>query len=380
MSGAVAENVRRLGLIVNPVAGMGGSVGLKGTDGPDILEKAIALGAKPGANRRAMEALARLCDHRKQLEIVTFPGEMGANVSNRGGFRHSVLRGTSRLERTSSEDTVKAAGLLMSGGVDIILFAGGDGTARDIVSAVGTGIPVIGIPAGVKIHSPVFARNPSAAGELARLFLFGPPTGLRELEVMDIDEESFRQGRVSTSLFGYLMVPYEKSHLQGGKSGSPKSEAVEVDGAAREAVSRMLPGVLYLVGPGSTTASLMGIMGCPFSLLGVDAVRDGKILGKDLSESEILEMIEPGNTRIIITVIGGQGFIFGRGNQQIGPEVIRMVGKKNITVVAAPSKLRSLPGRSIFVDTGDTQLDEDLCGYIRVITGPSEETLVSVRR
>jgi predicted polyphosphate/ATP-dependent NAD kinase len=376
----MANNVRRLGLIVNPVAGMGGAVGLKGTDGPGILERAIALGAEPGANRRAMEALERLRDHREELEIVTFPGEMGATVSKRAGFRYSIFGETCSRERTSFEDTVKAARLMVSEGVDIILFAGGDGTARDMVSAVGTGIPVIGIPAGVKIHSPVFARNPSAAGDLARLYLFGPPTGLRELEVMDIDEESFRQGRVSTSLFGYLSVPYERSHLQGGKSGSPRNEAVEVDGAARETVSRMFPGVLYLVGPGSTTASLMRIICCPFSLLGVDAVKDGRTLGKDLSKNEILERIEPGNTRMIITVIGGQGFIFGRGNQQIGPEVIRIAGKENIIVVAAPSKIRSLPGRSLFVDTGDPYLDEDLCGYIRVVTGPSEETLVRVRR
>jgi len=380
VTGVMANRIRRLGLIVNPVAGMGGSVGLKGTDGTGILERAIALGAEPGSNRRALEALERILDHRDELEIVTFPGEMGASVSKRAGFSYSVTGETCSRESTSSEDTVKAARLMLSGGVDIILFAGGDGTARDIVSAVGTEIPVIGIPAGVKIHSPVFARNPSVAGDLAKLFLFGPPTGLRDLEVMDIDEGSFREDRVSTSLFGYLSVPYERSHLQGGKSGSPRNEAVEVDGAAREAVSRMLPGVLYLVGPGSTTAALMKIVGCPFSLLGVDAVRDGRSLGRDLSKKEILDMIEPGNTRVIVTVIGGQGFIFGRGNQQIGPEVIRIAGRENIIVLAAPSKLQSLPGRILFVDTGDPSLDKELCGYIRVITGPSEETLMRVRR
>ncbi|MDO9507811.1 MAG: ATP-NAD kinase family protein [Thermovirgaceae bacterium] len=380
MSCERSDGIKRLGLIVNPVAGMGGSVGLKGTDGKDILQEAIALGASPRAPLRAAEALEELSLRKDGIEIFVFSGDMGASESASAGFRTVLLGAGSEGRLTSADDTVMAARLMEEAGVELILFAGGDGTARDMVMAVGTRVPVVGIPAGVKIHSPVFARNPAGAGKLADLFLFGSPMGLEELEVMDIDEEAFRGGIVRTSLYGYLRVPFERRHLQGGKSGGGKSEAVELDGVVREAASRMTPGVLYLVGPGSTTAALMRRLGCEHTLLGVDAIRDGRTTGKDLSEKEILKIVEPGNTRLIVTVIGGQGFILGRGNQQISPEVVRLAGKENIMIISTPSKLRSLIGKSLFVDTGDTLLDMELCGYIRVITGLGEETIFRVER
>ncbi|GAB6280025.1 MAG: ATP-NAD kinase family protein [Thermovirga sp.] len=372
--------MKRLGLIVNPVDGMGGPIGLKGTDGQEVLLRAMALGATPRAPLRTSEALGELRLRKKEIEVLTFPGDMGAVESAGAGFGTVILEEESKDHRTSADDTIRAARLMEEAGVDLILFAGGDGTARDMVAAVGTRVPVVGIPAGVKIHSPVFARNPSMAGKLADLFLFAPSFSTHELEVMDIDEEAFRRGIVVASLFGYLLVPFERRHLQGGKSGGGKSEAVELDGVVRETANRMTPGSIYLVGPGSTTAALMKLLKCDYSLLGVDAVQDGITIGKDLSERGILEIVEPGNTRLIITVIGGQGFILGRGNQQISPDVLRAVGKENIMVISTPSKLGSLFASSLFVDTGDTSLDRELCGYMRVITGPSEETLFRVER
>lgn len=371
---------KRLGFIVNPVAGMGGSVGLKGTDGQEVLRKAIALGAVPGAPLRASEALGELQSRKGELEILTFPGDMGATESTGAGFE-TVILGDERQDRlTSADDTILAARRMEEAGVDMLLFAGGDGTARDISEALGTRVPAVGIPAGVKIHSPVFARNPLMAGKLADQFLFGPPMRTRELEVMDIDEDAFRRGIVRASLFGYLRVPFDRMRLQGGKSGGGRSEAVELDGVVREAVNRMTPGTIYLVGPGSTTAALMKLLECDHTLLGVDAVQGGVTVGKDLTEKDILEIMEPGNTKLIVTIIGGQGFIFGRGNQQISPDVIGGVGKENIIVISTPSKLASLAGSSLFVDTGDPSLDRELCGYIRVITGPGEETLARVER
>jgi len=372
--------VKRLGLIVNPIAGMGGSVGLKGTDGDDVLRQAIALGASPRAPLRASEALEALALHKDGIKIFAFSGDMGASVSEGAGFRTVLLKDGGEGRRTSADDTIMAARLMEESGVDLILFAGGDGTARDISAALETRVPVIGIPAGVKIHSPVFARNPLMAGKLAGLFLFGPPMGTRELEVMDIDEGSFRSGSVRASLFGYLLVPFERRHLQAGKSAGGKNEMVEIDGVVREVSGRMLPEKLYLVGPGSTTAAVMRHLGCEGTLLGIDAIRNGRTVGKDLSEKEILRMIEPGNTGLIITVIGGQGFILGRGNQQISPEVLRAIGKKNIIIIATPSKLGSLVGKALFVDTGDRSLDRDLCGYMRIVTGLGEETIFRVDR
>ncbi|NMD18419.1 MAG: ATP-NAD kinase, partial [Synergistaceae bacterium] len=280
----------------------------------------------------------------------------------------------------SGGDTRRSALAMEEAGVDLVLFTGGDGTARDIAAVLGTRVPALGIPSGVKIHSPVFARNPTMAGELAGLFLTGGSVALEEREVMDIDEEAFREGSLRARLFGYLLVPCERRFLQGGKSGGGKSGAVELDGIAREVISRMVPGDLYLVGPGTTTAAIMKRLGCGYSLLGVDALRDGKTLGVDLSEREVLELLLPGRTWLVVSVIGGQGFILGRGNLQLSPRVIRSVGKERILVLGAPSKLKGLYGKALLVDTGDPSLDGALCGYTPVITGLGEETLFRVER
>ncbi|NLV65397.1 MAG: ATP-NAD kinase family protein [Synergistaceae bacterium] len=368
-----------LGLIVNPVAGMGGAVGLKGTDGRAVLERALSMGALPRSPlrvREALEALKRIAD---DIRILTCSGDMGALESERAGLPTEVLPiGAGPF--TSAVDTMEAARKMEASGVDMILFAGGDGTARDIAGVVGTRVPSLGIPSGVKIHSPVFGRNPAMAGELAGLFMSGAKVALEEREVMDIDEEAFRKGTLRASLFGYLLVPSERRFLQGGKAGGGKSVAVELDGIAQEIISRMMPGDLYLVGPGTTTAAVMRRMGCEYSLLGVDAVRDRKTLGTDLPGKYILDLAEPGRTWLILSVIGGQGFILGRGNLQVTPEVIRVVGKERILVAGTPEKLKGLFGKALFVDTGDPLLDLELCGYTRVVTGLGEETLFRVER
>ena len=368
-----------LGLIVNPVAGMGGSVGLKGTDGREVLEKALSMGALPRSPLRVRESLAALKRIADDVRILTCIGDMGASESKRAGLPTEVLPiGAGPL--TSAEDTREAARAMEASGVNMILFAGGDGTARDIAGVVGTRVPALGIPSGVKIHSSVFGRNPAMAGELAGLFMSGANVALEEREVMDIDEETFREGTLRASLFGYLLVPSERRFLQGGKAGGGKSGAVELDGIAQEIISRMMPGDLYLVGPGTTTAAVMRRLGCEHSLLGVDAVRDGKTIGIDLSGKDILDLAVQGRTWLILSVIGGQGFILGRGNLQVTPEVLRVVGKERILVTGAPEKLKDLYGKALLVDTGDPSLDLELCGYIRVVTGLGEETLFRVER
>lgn len=107
------------------------------------------------------------------------------------------------------------------------------------------------------------------------------------------------------------------------------------------------------------------------TLLGVDLIKNGELLESDVSESKIWEYVKNDDrkVKIIVTVIGGQGNLFGRGNQQISPRVIRRVGKKNIIVAATGSKLISLQGEPLLVDTGDEALDEELCGYIEVVKG-----------
>ena len=235
---------------------------------------------------------------------------------------------------TTPADTEQAARDLLAAGVDLILFAGGDGTARNICGAVGDRVPVIGVPAGVKIHSAVYATTPAAAGDVAALYLHERPAGvqLREGEVMDIDEEAFRENRVSAHLYGYMTVPYARGLTQSAKAGGVAGEERALNDIATEVVAGMQPGALYILGPGTTTRTVMERLGLPKTLLGVDAVRDGALAGADLTEDELLALVAAApEAFIVVTVIGGQGHIFGRGNQQISPAVIRRVGAGHVT-------------------------------------------------
>jgi predicted polyphosphate/ATP-dependent NAD kinase len=358
---------KKIGLIVNPVAGMGGSVGLKGTDGEDSVRKAIQLGAIPTAPRRAVEALRELSPLRDRIELVTYPYEMGEEECKECGFNPTV---TGHVERgkTSAADTKKAAKDMLSREVDLLLFTGGDGTARDIHEAVGQQLPAIGVPAGVKIHSSVFAINPRAAGQLAIAYIRGE-VGLREAEVMDVDEEAFRQDRVSAKLHGYLKIPHDTQRVQSVKVGSALDEDESMQAIAQEIVENMRDEYLYIIGPGTTAKAVMKALHLRYTLLGVDVVQEKRLIATDANEVRLLKLIEDKKAKIIVSVIGGQGYVFGRGNQQISPKVIRKVGKDNIIIVATESKIAALRGMPLLVDTGDREVDEMLKGYCRIVTG-----------
>jgi predicted polyphosphate/ATP-dependent NAD kinase len=396
--------VKKLGLIVNPVAGVGGRVGLKGSDGAEVLRAALERGAMRDAPQRARRALERLARVRDHVEILTWPGEMGEDEARAAGFEPRVLGSFEdrrsyvlcELERTGGEpvsiacddfvlttpdDTEQAARDLLAAGVDLILFAGGDGTARNICDAAGARVPVIGVPAGVKIHSAVYATTPAAAGDVAALYLHERPAAvhLREGEVMDIDEEAFRQNRVSARLYGYMPVPYARGLTQSAKAGGVAGEERALNDVAAEVIAGMLPGALYVLGPGTTTRAVMARLGLHKTLLGVDAIRDGELAGSDLTESDLMGLAaDASETFVVVTVIGGQGHIFGRGNQQISPAVLRRVGPDHVLVIATQTKLLSLEGRPLLVDTGDPALDEQLCGYAKVVTGLGERTMYKV--
>lgn len=358
---------KKLGLIVNPIAGMGGRVGLKGSDGEEILRKAIELGAVPTSPGRAVEALRRLAPIKDRIELITYPREMGEDEARECGFDPVVIGSITR-GRTTAADTKRAAREMLELGVDLILFSGGDGTARDVYGAVDQKVPVLGIPAGVKIHSAVFAVNPSSAGDLAVMYLQGKPTVLRESEVMDVDEEAFRGGLVSARLYGYLRVPYEKALVQSSKAGSAAEEEFAMEAIASDIVENMESDYIYIIGPGTTTRSIAEKLGLDKTLLGVDVVHRGRLLASDVNEAQLLRLVRGRKAKIVVTVIGGQGFIFGRGNQQISPRVIREVGGENIIVVATPNKLASLRGKPLLVDTGDKETDKMLDGYFKVVT------------
>ena len=365
----------RMGLIVNPIAGMGGAVGLKGTDGEEVLRKAIELGAKPVAPGRAKEFLNAFRPMRGKVELLAGAGLMGEFEALECDYEPSVVG--ERKEKTTAEDTKAIARQMVELGIDLLVFCGGDGTARDVLDAVDQEVPVLGVPTGVKMHSAVFAINPRAAARVAMGFLSGE-LPVREAEVMDVDEEAFRRGRVSARLYGYLLTPYEPVLVQSMKVASPTTPDEEENklAIARQVVEEMEPGVVYVVGPGTTTKPILELLGLEKTLLGVDVVCDGKLLAKDANEAQILRLIEGRRAKIIVTPIGGQGFIFGRGNQQISPRVIRAVGRDNIIIVATKSKLTGL--RALRVDTGDPELDEALKGYVRVIVDYGQEVVMRV--
>lgn len=362
---------RTVGVIVNPIAGMGGRVGLKGTDSPEILRQARDLGSIPQAPRRTVAVLRELADHLKApVTLLAGPAEMGADEVREAGLQ-PVIVGSIRSGATAAADTEAIARGMVRAGVDLLIFAGGDGTARNICHAVGDRVPVIGIPSGVKMHSAVFAAHPRAAAELAARYLDGQIPRLQEAEVMDIDEEAFRNGRVSARLYGYLRVPYQRNLVQAVKSGSTAGEEGALDGMAGDVIERMkaAPDQRFIFGPGTTTRAIAQRLGAPKTLLGVDVFFRGQLAAADVSEQDLLRMVEDRPARIVVTPIGGQGYVFGRGNQQISPAVIRRVGRENIIIVATPGKVTALRGDPFRVDTGDAEVDEMLRGYIRVVVG-----------
>ncbi len=370
--------MKKVGLIINPVAGMGGKVGLKGTDGPEIVEKARAMGARPESSDKAAIALHPLIDVKDEIKLVTCPGEMGANTARRCGFEPELIAGIE--QPTTAEDTEKAAKEMLEKGVDLLLFAGGDGTARNIYNALGddSPLPAIGVPAGVKIHSAVYATSPRNAGQLAVQFLKEAGLPVRRSEVMDIDEDAFREGRLSARLYGYLQVPCSGELMQHLKVGGVETEESVLEAIAENVVEKMEEDVAYVIGPGSTIGPVMKKLGLKNTLLGVDVVKNDKLLASDVNEKKLLELIEGERAKIIVTVIGGQGYIFGRGNQQISAEVIRKVGKENIIVVATRDKIFSLEYGRLLVDTGNEEVNRMLCGYMRIVTGYHEELLYRV--
>lgn len=369
---------KKLGFIVNPIAGLGGKVGLKGSDGSSIQQIARSLGADPLSPIKSIDALKVLRPEIADFEIITYPDSMGEYEARSVGLNPIVI-GEISTPATTALDTKIAAKLMASQGVDLILFAGGDGTARDIYTAIGDSVPVIGIPTGVKIHSAVFAINPSKAGEIAKKFLLGELIDLRESEVMDINEESYRQGIVEPLLFGYLRVPFEQNLVQSRKSPSRHGKEEVLKAIALDVIDRMADDVCYIVGPGTTTRPILSELGFEKTLIGVDVLLNRKIVQYDANEDELFDLIEGHDSRIIVTPVGGQGFIFGRGNQQISPRIILKVGRKNIEVVSTIEKILSLKGRPFLVDSGNKEVDELLSGYIGVVTGYRERMVYPVQ-
>jgi len=366
---------KRLGFIVNPIAGMGGTVGLKGTDGEEALRRALELGATPVAPLRARRFLEELARYRQALVLVTPKGQMGEEIARELGFEVELLS-VEVGEKTTAEHTKQAAKELVDREVELLVFCGGDGTARDILDAIDMKIPVLGIPAGVKMHSAVFATNPRAAANVVVKYLWGE-LGLMEAEVMDVDEEAFRENRLSAKLYGYMLIPHEPELVQSGKEATPlvDSERENQLAIARYVVENMEDDVIYILSAGTTVKAICDVLGEDKTLLGVDLMKNKKIIALDVNEQQILKAIEGRKAKIIVSPIGRQGFIFGRGNQQNSARVIRKVGgPKGVIIIATPSKLKKI--RCLRVDTGDEEVDSMFRGYLRVVIDYGRERMV----
>jgi len=351
----------RLGFVVNPIAGMGGRVGLKGTD--DKVEEARARGATPRSPDRARRALGAIADRVPDVTLLTWGAPMGADLAREVGFDPDVL-GDPAGEETTAADTRVAVRAFLDADADLICFVGGDGTAADVAEELeGTDTPMLGIPGGVKVYSSVFAVSPEDAADVLASF-----ERTERREVMDIDEDAYREGSVNPELRAVARVPVGEDLQSSKQTGSGNVEAV-AEGFAEE----VEPGVTYVLGPGSTVGAIKDALGFEGSPLGVDVWRDGEVLARDASESDILDALGECNV-IVVSPIGGQGFIFGRGNPQLSPAVIR---KCDIEVVASRAKLDDIG--TLRVDTDDPELDADLRGWTRVRVGRFESRLLEVR-
>lgn len=359
-------NPFRLGLIINPLAGLGGSVALKGSDG--MAAEALALGAIPMAGERASVALSQLLDLKDQFQVITVEGDMGAELCQQLGLNYQVCYAPAAYP-TVAADTEQAAQAIAAQGVDLLLFAGGDGTARNLCSVIDKATTVLGIPAGCKIHSGVYAISPTAAGKLVQRLISGQLVTLAEAPVMDIDETAFRSGVVKARRYGEMRIPAELRFVQSVKAAGKESEELVLDDLAAYVAGLMEDNVRYVMGSGSTVAAVMAELGLANTLLGVDVVENGKLIASDVTAKQLLELVTDYPSKLVITLIGGQGHVFGRGNQQLSPAVIKAIGRDNIMLLATKTKLQQLNGRPLLADTGDQALDKALHGLLHVLTG-----------
>ncbi len=371
----------KLGFVVNPVAGMGGKVGLKGTD--NVLKEAVSRGAKPIAPKRAAEFLVKLKESMAEtaIEVWTCPGIMGEREAKATGLPAKILP-MKIGKQTSAEDTREAVKLLTAGKVDLVVFVGGDGTAKDIFDAMQSSsvVPALGVPSGVKMYSGIFAINPSDAVDVVLAFA-RKEAEITELEIMDADENAIRSDAFTVKLYGLLSGPFIPAHVQGSKQISPETvdEKENQKAIARFIIEEVPPKATLILGPGTTVKCVAELLGVEKTVLGVDIYEKSKVT-LDVDEKRILKEVKDWwNTRIILSPVGHQGILLGRGNQQISPGIVKRVGKERIIIAATRSKLQSIEGNVLRVDTGDAEVDEMLRGHIRVVTDYREWRLMQVQ-
>ena len=363
----------QIGFLVNPIAGMGGRVGLKGTDG--VLKKAVMLGAKSVAPQKAEEMLREFCaisTSHSDLQWITCDGEMGKSELEAVGIKNLQVIHSPSGNTTSADDTKNICKKFLEHHIDLLVFCGGDGTARDIFTIVDKKIPLLGIPAGVKMHSGVFGINTIATAKMLYEFINKRLT-IGDAEIMDLDEKFYRRGEWKIRLFGVAKGIVEPTYIQVGKACFESVSDEEVKDELAEHINDELekhPDWLFLFCTGGTIDYIAKKLNIQHTLLGIDAIYQKQLVGKDVNEEQILALLKKyPKTKILLSPIGAQGFILGRGNLQLSPAVINKIGIDNIIVVATPSKLLNTP--LLRVDTGDKKLDHLFAaqGYLMVVIG-----------
>ncbi|MGH1440439.1 MAG: ATP-NAD kinase family protein [Cellvibrionaceae bacterium] len=371
----------RLGLLINPLAGIGGPLALKGSDGDEIVSKALSMGAECLSSQRAQVTLSQLKEFSDDIAWFTAPSIMGEDCLKQSGFKPVVIGQLTR-EKTTPEDTQRLAKKLVEQKIDLLLFVGGDGTARNLIDAIAYDVIgqqqlVLGIPAGVKMHSGVYAISPQAAARVVQEFLQKKPVSISLQEVRDIDESLLREGQVNSKYYGELMVPNDERYVQQVKnSGELDDSAMQAEIAAG-IVDEMDNDTIYIVGAGTTPKAVMDELGLPNTLLGVDIILGRELIESDLSAVELLDTLATypyHPVQLIMTATGGQGHVIGRGNQQLSSTLLKKIGKDHILLLLTPNKLAALNGRPLLMDSGDAELDRQWQGWIPIITGYQQQS------
>ncbi len=358
----------RLGLVINPVAGIGGPSALKGSDDKNTLLLAKARGVQEKAVARVQEMLSALSDP-ENLQIITASGLMGEAACCDSACCVEIVYGAP--PHSTAQDTINATRLIHQHGVDLLVFAGGDGTARDIYSVIGGEQTVLGLPAGVKMHSAVFAVTPKAVASVINSMMHHRLVAARMAEVRDIDETAFRAGQVKTRHYGEMLIPDDQLLVQSVKCSGLLDDELMLNELCAYLQETMEPETLYVLGSGGTLMHLKQLLGISDpTLLGIDLWLNGETIAIDAHEQLIFDLIQSQkHVKIILSVIGGQGIVLGRGNQQISPRIIEHCGLESLQFISTQTKLLALNGRPLRIDSGSDKLNQQLAGYHKILCG-----------
>ena len=368
----------RIGILANPDAGLGGRLGLKGSDGQ--AELARSKGAEDRSGPRLESMIRHFSkihrDESRQIEWITSTGRMGTDWIPDELDIGTISEAHQSPGKTSASDTADAVEILLESGIDLLVYSGGDGTTRDIVSALSSSetpeMPVIGVPSGVKMHSGCFASSPKAAAEVLSAWIHGDLL-VSSTEVLDLDEELYRKGKWVVRLYAEAFSPNSPRWMQGSKELIQTESEEEIIIGLSDHIEESIAeeGHLVIWGSGGTLREIGANIGFELTTLGIDATSGSEQVGTDLDESGLIELLDShdGPVTLLLSPMGGQGFLIGRGNLQLSPTVLSLIGIDNILGVVTPAKLLTV--RALRIETGDDSLDQEFASkrYMKVLQG-----------